>query len=95
MPMACNIHPWMRGYLLLRSNPYMAKTDTDGRFTIENLPVGRHVFRLWHERVGYLRNVTMGSLAVDSKGRLTVTIRKGQNELTDARLAPDLFNPEK
>jgi hypothetical protein len=70
----------------------MAKSDGDGRFTIENLPVGAHVFRLWHERAGYLRNVKSRSLATDSKGRLAVTIREGHNELIDSRLPPHIFD---
>ena len=90
-PVACAIHPWMRGFVLLRSDPYMAKTDTDGRFMIKNLAVGEHVFRLWHERTGFLRDVRVGPLTTDSRGRLTVTIRNGHNELTDTRLAPKIF----
>ncbi len=81
----------MSGFVLLRSNPYMAKTDQDGRFTIKNLPVGQHVFRLWHERGTYLRDIKIGSLKTDSKGRLTVTIRKGSNELKETPLAPTMF----
>lgn len=73
----------------------MAKTDKDGRFAIENLPVGRHEFRLWHERAGSLRNVTIGSLATDSKGRLALTIREGTNKLEDARLIPNVFDSGK
>lgn len=73
----------------------MAKTDHDGRFTIENLPVGRHVFRLWHERAGYLRNVKIGALVTDSKGRLTLTIREGDNELPDSRLAAGMLDVQK
>ena len=81
----------MSGYVLLRANPYMAKTDSDGRFEIKNLPVGQHVFRLWHERNGYLRDIRIGQLATDSRGRLTVTIVKGNNELREVHLAPELF----
>ena len=76
---------------MLRSNPYMAKTDSDGRFVIKNLPVGKHVFRLWHERCGYLRDVRIGPHTTDSKGRLTVTVSKGANKLSETRLAPKIF----
>lgn len=76
---------------MLRSNPYMAKTDQDGRFTIKNLPVGERVFRLWHERTGYLHDVRIGGLTTDSKGRLTVNIRNANHELPETRLAPKLF----
>ena len=50
----CSIHPWMRSVVLVQNHPYMAKTDENGRFRIEDLPVGVHTFRLWHERSGWL-----------------------------------------
>lgn len=50
----CDIHPWMRAYWLILDHPYAAVTDAKGNFTIENLPEGKHSFRVWHERVGYI-----------------------------------------
>ncbi len=89
--MACSIHPWMNGYLVLRGNPYMAKSDEDGRLTITNLPAGEHVFQVWHERCGYLRDVRFGPLATDARGRLTITIREGENNLGELLVSPTLF----
>lgn len=51
---ACDIHPWMQTYVLVKDHPYGAVTDADGKFKIENLPVGEHTFRVWHERQGWL-----------------------------------------
>ncbi|MEM6798199.1 MAG: hypothetical protein AAF589_01670, partial [Planctomycetota bacterium] len=56
LPVSCNIHPFMRGYLLVRDDPYMTVTDADGSFAIENLPAGEHQFQFWHE-TGYLKDV--------------------------------------
>ena len=50
----CDIHSWMDAYWLVSDHPYVAVTDADGKFKIENLPVGEHEFRVWHERQGYL-----------------------------------------
>jgi plastocyanin len=50
----CDIHSWMETYVLVKDHPYVAVTDADGKFMIENLPVGEHTFRVWHERQGYL-----------------------------------------
>lgn len=90
-PVKCVVHPWMSGYLLLRSNPYMATSDADGRFLIKNLPVGEHTFRFWHERMGWVRSVRMGSHTTDPKGLLTLTIRGGVNDLAVGRLPPEVF----
>ena len=84
----------MKGYVLLRDSPYMAKSDPNGRFSIKHLPAGEHTFQLWHERVGYLRKVKVGSYMTDSRGRLPLTVREGDNPLADARLCPTMFEDE-
>jgi len=50
----CDIHNWMDAYWLVTDHPYVAVTDVDGKFKIENLPVGEHSFRVWQERCGYV-----------------------------------------
>ena len=50
----CDIHGWMESYVLVKDHPYVAVTDADGKFKIENLPVGEYTFRVWHERQGKL-----------------------------------------
>ena len=54
MPVKCDIHPWMRGMLLVVDHPYAGVTDADGKFKIEGLPEGEHSFRVWHEIPGYV-----------------------------------------
>jgi hypothetical protein len=50
----CDIHPWMTGRVLVLDHPYAAISDSSGQFEIAQLPEGEHVFRVWHERRGYL-----------------------------------------
>ena len=50
----CDIHGFMSCYWLVKDHPYVAVTDADGKFKIENLPAGDHSFRVWQERVGYV-----------------------------------------
>ena len=50
----CDIHPWMLSYWLILDHPYGTVTRADGTFRIEKLPAGKHDFRVWHERVGYV-----------------------------------------
>lgn len=84
--MKCDYHGWEGGYVLLRDSPYMAKTDDDGEFEIANLPYGTHTFRLWHERVGYLKNVSIGKYKTTDRGELIVQIGKAATQLGTARL---------
>lgn len=88
VPITCNIHPWMKGYIVARSNPYVTVSAADGTFEIKNLPVGSLEFQAWHERPGYLA-------AGDwEKGRFTFEIKEGDNDLGDIKLSPELMQPK-
>ncbi len=58
---SCNIHPWMKAYILVRNNGYFAQTDEQGKFKIENLPAGVDLtMKVWHEAAGgFLTDVTV------------------------------------
>jgi len=77
LKVACDFHPWMQAYWMVVDHPYAAVTDKDGKFTIKNLPVGEHEFRVWHERKGYLDR------------KYTVKVAKGDNELKPVEVKID------
>ena len=52
IPVKCNIHPWMRGYIAVLKNPYFAVTKKDGSFDLANLPPGTYTIKAWHEKLG-------------------------------------------
>jgi hypothetical protein len=85
IPVSCNIHPWMKGYVLPRENPYATVSAKDGTFTLENLPVGELEFQAWQEKAGYLATEDW------PKGRFKVTIKPGVNSLGTIKLEPALF----
>lgn len=85
VPIKCNYHPWESGYILPRDNPYMAITAADGVFRISRLPAGELEFQVWHERIGFLATPAW------AKGRVTLVIKPGVNDLGTIRLAPSLF----
>jgi hypothetical protein len=87
VPVGCNIHPWMRGYILPRDNPYMAVTEPDGTFKIEKLPAGELEFQAWQERAGYLP-----AMKGWDKGKFKVTIKDGGVvDLGVIKVDPKLF----
>ena len=57
---SCSIHPWMNGIVVIKDSPYMAVTDENGKFAIENLPEGEWEFQVWHESAGYIDSVKLG-----------------------------------
>jgi len=81
-PTSCNIHPWMSAWLVISDTPYMAVSDKNGEFLIENLPAGKHTFTVWHEAGGYVDEVEVNGEAKKwSRGRVDVVIR--DKETTD------------
>ena len=90
----CNIHPWMKDYLVIRPNPYGVVSKADGSFEIENLPVGEELeFQLWHEKGGYLDEFTLGGKKASAKrGRIDFTVEEGGTDLGDIVVDAKMFN---
>jgi plastocyanin len=49
---ACDVHAWMKGWLIVESNPYYALTDANGTFTITDVPPGDYEVHFWQETLG-------------------------------------------
>jgi plastocyanin len=43
----CEIHERMRGMILVLETPHFKKTDTDGHYRLEHLPVGHFLLKAW------------------------------------------------
>ena len=88
-----NVRNWMQGVLVVRSNPYVVVSDDKGTFTIANLPAGEKLeFRTWHEKAGFVKNVSFNRGHLDNRGRLMLSIKPGENDSGDIRLPPKLFD---
>jgi plastocyanin len=61
IPVKCNVHPWMRGYIAVFKHPFFAVTNKDGSFDLGNLPSGTYTIKAWHEKLGTAsQTVTVG-----------------------------------
>ena len=49
VPLLCNVHPEMSGYVVVSPTPYYALTDKSGAYKIENVPDGSYTVTAWHE----------------------------------------------
>ncbi len=49
--LGCNIHDWMKAYVYVLETPFFAKTDTNGRTRIPDLPPGEYEVQVWHPRI--------------------------------------------
>lgn len=62
IPVKCNVHPWMRGYIAVFKHPYFAVTDKDGKFDLKDLPPGTYTISAWQEKLGtQTQKVTIGA----------------------------------
>ena len=49
VPLLCNVHPEMSGYIIVTPTPFYAETDDSGSFKIDNVPDGSYTVTAWHE----------------------------------------------
>ena len=62
IPVKCNVHPWMRGYIAVFKHPYFSVTDKNGSFDLKGLPPGTYTITAWQEKLGtQTQKVTIGT----------------------------------
>jgi plastocyanin len=49
VPLLCNVHPEMSGYIVVVPNNHYAETGADGSYSIANVPDGQYTVTAWHE----------------------------------------------
>ena len=49
VPLLCNVHSEMSGYIIVSPTPYFAETDAAGNFHIDNIPDGKYTVVAWPE----------------------------------------------
>ena len=49
VPLLCNVHPEMSGYVIVTPTPFYAESDDSGNFKITNVPDGAYTLTAWHE----------------------------------------------
>src|SRR3974377_927150 len=49
VPLLCNVHAQMSGYVIVVPTPYFAVTDDQGKFAIKDVPPGHYTLKAWSE----------------------------------------------
>ncbi len=52
IPVRCDVHGWMRGYVGVVEHPYHQVTGQGGTFDLSDLPPGEYVIEAWHSQLG-------------------------------------------
>src|ERR1019366_5134657 len=69
VPLLCNVHPEMTGYIVVVPTPYFALTSESGEYRIENVPDGSYSLTAWH--AGINNHSIHVDVAGDAKAYLT------------------------
>ncbi|HSB14367.1 MAG TPA: carboxypeptidase-like regulatory domain-containing protein, partial [Bryobacteraceae bacterium] len=69
--MQCGFHAYMESWGLAVTNPYFAKTDEQGRFTLTDVPPGTYKLVVWHP---YVRSAIEQSVTIGPKGTVEANV---------------------
>jgi plastocyanin len=71
VPLLCNVHPEMGGYIVVSPTPYFVVTDKSGTYKIDNVPDGSYTVTAWHE--GAKNSSKPVAVAGEGKADFTLT----------------------
>ena len=81
IPLKCDIHPWMNGYVMAFDHPFFAVSKEDGSFEITGVPAGTQNL--------IVRNGAVGYVTPNGKKGLTVVVKAGETtDVGDIKLDP-------
>jgi hypothetical protein len=72
IPVKCDLHPWMKGYVAVLTHPFYDTTEPDGKFVLSDLPQGTYEIEIWHEALG--ARTAEVTLAVDETKTVDFTL---------------------
>jgi plastocyanin len=72
VPVLCNVHPEMAGYIIVSPTPFFAETDDSGNYKIKDIPDGSYTVTAWHEGA---KNQSK-AVTVSGEGKADFTLTK-------------------
>ena len=72
VPLLCNVHPEISGYIVVTPTPFFAETDASGNYKIANVPDGSYTVSAWHEG----RKIQSQPVTVAGQAKLDFTLSK-------------------
>lgn len=66
----CDLHSWMRGWVVVADHPFYALTNDRGEFVLENVPAGKYTLQIWQETLGTMTT----AISVEGKEATSVNV---------------------
>lgn len=77
VPVGCNIHDGMSGFIVVVDTPYAEKTDASGRIHIADVPAGSASVSVWHPSIRAPDNRLTNQVTIAASGyTTTLAIRR-------------------
>nr|WP_322975251.1 methylamine utilization protein [Aporhodopirellula aestuarii] len=95
IPVDCNIHPWMRAYVVVLEHPFADVSDEDGNIVIEGLPSGKEITFAVRFEGGKLDEVKVGGKPTDWKRqRFEIDLKSGVNDMGEILVPADAVSAD-
>jgi plastocyanin len=70
----CDLHSWMRAWVVVAAHPFYSVTGSDGEFALEGVPPGRYTLQIWQESLGTVTK----EVVVPESGAAAATVEMGK-----------------
>lgn len=74
VPLGCNIHDWMIGYILVLKTPYFSQLETSS-LMLDQLPKGEYEVKLWHPAIDSGKSLTQGVQYDGASGAIIFSLK--------------------
>lgn len=74
----CDAHDFMLGWLFAAENPYALVVDSEGRFSMEDIPAGTYTVGAWHPFLGVTEQ--QATISAGGSANLSFTFSSSQEE---------------
>lgn len=95
IPVDCNIHPWMRAYVVVLDNAFADVSNESGEIVIEGLPAGKNIEFAVRFEGGKLDEVKVDGKKTDWKRqRFEVKLKAGVNDMGEILVPADAVSAD-
>ena len=67
IPVKCDLHGWMKAWIIVADHPYHAISDQEGSYQISGIPPGTYTVQFWHETLGLVSQEVTVETGADTK----------------------------